>query len=88
MMKTVVVLNGEIYHVGEWDFQIFEDEEGNEIIGNPLPEGATIEEREMEYTEENGWREVGWSPPKSENEILKNRLEATEIALMELMMEG
>lgn len=71
MTKSVVILNGEIYHVGEWDYQKYEDEEGNEIVGNPLPEGATIEEREMEYTKEYGWREVGWKPPASDLDRLK-----------------
>ncbi|WP_342472178.1 hypothetical protein MHH70_18300 [Metasolibacillus sp. FSL H7-0170] len=30
---------------------------------NPLPEGATVEERDMFFTDEYGWREVGWEPP-------------------------
>lgn len=85
-IKKVIVLNGEIINVGEWDYQITIDESGNEIIGNPLPEGATEEEREMFFSEEHGWREVGWKPPitkeeqieqlKQENEILKYTLES------------
>lgn len=87
-IKTVVVLDGEIINIGEWDYQYYQVENGEQVAGNPLPKGAVSEEREMRYTEEFGWREVGWDPPKTENEILKERLEATEIALMELLMEG
>lgn len=37
---------------------------------NPLPIGATIEEREMFFTEKHGWREVGWTPPLTADEKL------------------
>lgn len=29
---------------------------------NPIPEGATVEQREMILTDENGWRDVNWRP--------------------------
>lgn len=76
MIKTVIVLNGEIINIGKW--------ESNE----PMPEGATIEERDMEFTDENGWREIGYAPHKTELELLKERLTTTENALVELILGG
>lgn len=40
-MKAVI-LKDQVIHVGDWDFQITTSEEGVEIIGNPLPEGAEV----------------------------------------------
>lgn len=75
MIKECVILDGRIINIGAWDEQrenveIFPaecDEEGNEIkaavyeeqIKNPMPEGATIEERGFEYDPDRGWYEVG-----------------------------
>ncbi|MEF3313337.1 hypothetical protein PV433_31085 [Paenibacillus sp. GYB004] len=57
------------------------DEEGNEVIipeetiqvelyedrpTNPMPEGATIEERDFEYDDVYGWREAGTPIPESD----------------------
>lgn len=52
-LKKVTVLDGFIINVGALE---------------PLPEGATVEVREMLYTEEYGWREVGWIPPMTQDE--------------------
>lgn len=73
MIKTCVVLNGEIINIGEWDYQMQEfevspavfDEEGNVIEDavteerptNPLPEGAIIVELDIEFDENHGWYE-------------------------------
>ena len=54
--KKVVVLDGQIINVGEMD---------------EMPDDAVVEEREMYYTHEYGWREVGWKPPLSEIDQLK-----------------
>lgn len=86
-LKRVVVLNGDVYHVGEWDYQKVKVEE-LEVIQNPLPEGATLEERQMEFVEGFGWLEVGYQVPLSETDLLKERLEATEQMLLQIMMEG
>lgn len=59
MTKTVIVLNGVIINVGEWE------------SAEPMPEGATIEEREMEYTVEYGWREVGHVPLPTDKERIE-----------------
>jgi hypothetical protein len=97
MLKKCYVLNSKIINVGDWNFQIepFEvepaelDEEGNIIkdavfgnrITNPLPEGVTVEEREFEYSFDNGWRDVGYIPVPSETEILKQQVADLQIAL-------
>lgn len=115
-LKTVVILNGEIINVGEWDYQeqrvitnqneIDAANKYNESVENeadyievpepifetrqqnPLPTGATTEEREMQYSEEFGWREVGWTPPmtlEQENKLLKlqNQANAERMEFME-----
>ena len=75
MMKSCVVLNGEIINIGEWD-----DMNG----GNPMPEGAVIEERDFEYDEDRGWYEVGTYPEPTAQE----RIEALEAALLEVVLGG
>ena len=74
MIKKCYVLNGEIINVGEWDYQKTINEQGEEVINNPLPEGANEEERDFEYTEERGWFDVGTVPQPSEIEILQAKL--------------
>lgn len=68
-LKRVVVLNDEIINVGEMA---------------DMPEGATLEEREMEYTLEYGWREVSWKPPISEVDKLRHQIEVQNQAIAEL----
>lgn len=55
-LKTVVVLSGQIINVGEME---------------NMPTGATVEQREMNYTEAFGWREIGFVPTLSEIDQLK-----------------
>lgn len=81
MIKRCVVLNGTIINVGEWDYQY--DSEGN--AQNPFPEGAVVEERDFEYTEEHGWREVGFVPKPSEVELLQEKVAMQETVIEELM---
>lgn len=73
MIKKVAVLNGHIEH-------IYHDDNDDFIIEN-----ATIEEREMEYSEEYGWREAGISLPPSEVELLKEELSNTNAMLLDMM---
>lgn len=41
MINTkAVILNGKVIHIGDWDYQVSKDLEGNSIINNPLPLGA------------------------------------------------
>lgn len=65
MIKPCVVLEGKVINIGEWD-----DLDGT----NPMPEGAVVEEREFEYTEEYGWREVGYVEPPTEIDYLTDYL--------------
>lgn len=100
MIKTCVVLNGKIINVGEWDYQIIRkevspeerDEFGNitkeaeyeEEIGNPLPEGAVVEERDFEYDLDRGWYEPGTQMPLTETEILKSQLAEANLQIIDL----
>lgn len=83
-LKSVVTINDEIFFVGDWDYKVEleEDENGvkKEVEKNPLPIGALIEKREMEFTVEDGWRESGLIKEPSEIEKLKADL--TYIAIM------
>ena len=55
-MKTIY-LNDILINIGDWEYQITTDCDGNEVIGNPLPEGA-IEKEEEVATNEDGSRSV------------------------------
>ena len=55
-MKTIY-LNDILINIGDWEYQITTDRDGNEAIGNPLPEGA-IEKEEEVVTNEDGSRSV------------------------------
>ena len=74
MIKKCYVLDGKIINIGEWDYQKTIDEQGKEVVCNPLPEGAIEEERDFECNEERGWYEVGTIPQPSEIEILQAKL--------------
>jgi hypothetical protein len=58
MKKSCVVLDEKVINIGEWDYQKYIDEDGNEVIGNPLPIGAIEGKREFEQID-GGWCEVG-----------------------------
>lgn len=55
-MKKLVFRNSENYviNIGEWDYMLSIDEKGHEIISNPLPEGATSKEEEVEILPDGG----------------------------------
>jgi len=55
-MKTIY-LNDTLINIGDWDYQIYTDNDGNEVIRNPLPDG-TIEKEEEVITNEDGSRTV------------------------------
>lgn len=89
MRKECVILNGRVINIGPWDYQyqmvqVGEDEEGNPIYEeramNPMPEGAVIEEREIEIGPDGGLYVVGEPRPESpEQKIarLESELAAT-----------
>jgi len=56
-MKTIYDSTGLLINIGEWDYKIITDDEGNEVIGNPLPEGAIYKDEEV-ITNEDGSRSV------------------------------
>ncbi|MGG4504040.1 hypothetical protein [Paenibacillus polymyxa] len=82
MTKECVVLNGEVINIGPWDYMrkqvlaspVEYDDEGNvtkeaeyeEQTMNPLPEGATIEEREIEVAPDGGLIVKGSAQPTSD----------------------
>lgn len=70
MIKKVAILNGRIEHIYH--------EENEEVF----IEGAKIEEREMEYSDENGWREVGFIAPLNQidriRQLEKEKKELTQ----------
>lgn len=47
-MSKVITHNGEIINVGPWDYQLTTDEDGTQVINNPIPDGAI--EEDVEYT--------------------------------------
>lgn len=97
MIKKCYVLNGKIINIGEWDFQTQQieieppkyDSQGNlikeavfeEQVLNPIPEGATVEERDFEYDPNYGWYEVG-TEVKYEIVELKKQLTETDYKII------
>lgn len=95
MLKTCVFdANGNLINIGEWDYMVqpvqvgVDEETGDPIyeeqVTNPLPEGAYTEEREVVYDEVYGWRLADDPAPASD----KERLEAIEAALLEVILGG
>ena len=84
MIKKCYVLDGKVINIGEWDYQKTINEQGEEVINNPLSEGANEEERDFEYTEERGWFEVGTVPQLTKEELLKQELAKTNAMVLEL----
>lgn len=95
VIKTCVFdANGNLINIGEWDEQVqqvqvgVDEETGKPIyeeqVTNPLPDGAYTEEREVVYDEVYGWRLADDPAPVSD----KERLEAIEAALLEVILGG
>lgn len=38
---------GELRNIGEWNYLVSQDEDGNDVINNPLPEGYTESDEEV-----------------------------------------
>lgn len=85
MIKKCYVLDGKIINIGEWDYQEVINEQGEEVVNNPLPEGTVEEELDFEYDEDRGWFEVGTILKLTEVEILKLKLLEQEKTMEELM---
>jgi hypothetical protein len=97
MIKDVVVLNSKVINIGPWDEQIRPvlvspseyDDEGNvtkealyeDRVMNPMPEGAVIEEREIEVAPDGGLIVKGSAQPTSD-ELLGQQLAEMKIQTM------
>lgn len=60
MIEKMIVYrdkNGVVINIGEWDYMISYDDDNNEIVNNPLPEGATSKTENVRINED-GSREV------------------------------
>ncbi|MDP1513071.1 XkdW family protein [Paenibacillus sp. CMAA1739] len=75
MKKECVVLNSEVINIGPWDYQKRQlqngvDKDGKPIyeeqVTNPLPEGATFEEREIEVAPDGGLIVKGSAQPTND----------------------
>lgn len=95
MIKTCIFdADGNLINIGEWDYMVqpvqvgVDDETGEPIyedqVTNPLPDGAYTEECEVVYSEEHGWRLADVPAPVTD----KERLEALEAALLEVILGG
>lgn len=83
MIKECVVLNGAVINVGPWDYQYIEIN-GEQVAQNPLPDGAVVESRDLDYSNDRGWHEAGEILPPTTEE----RLAAAEMMIIELMNRG
>ncbi|QYK68255.1 XkdW family protein [Paenibacillus sp. S02] len=91
MIKECVMLNGEVINIGPWDYRVQPimtglDEQGKPIYEeqptNPLPEGAVIEEREIETAEDGGLVVKGSVQPTSA-ELLGQELAQLKLQTMQ-----
>ncbi|MMZ48456.1 hypothetical protein D1872_101260 [compost metagenome] len=98
MIKECVVLNDEAINIGPWDYKFQQvlmspaeyDDEGNvvkeaayeEQITNPLPEGATIEQREIEEAPDGGLIVKG-SAQSTSDELLGQELAQIKLQSMQ-----
>lgn len=62
MLMKVYKVDGVIIHIGEWD------------IPDPVPENAVVEWLEMYYDDDIGWVEKDKVKPKTDLEIMEERL--------------
>lgn len=97
-MMDVVVLDGRVINIGPWDEQIQRilveplhyDDQGNITkeavyeyrVTNPFPEGAVIEQREIEEAPDGGLIVKGTAKP-SETDLLGQQLAAMKLQSMQ-----
>ncbi|CCC85688.1 phage-like element PBSX protein xkdW [Paenibacillus polymyxa M1] len=98
MIKECIVLNDEVINIGPWDYKLQQvlvspaeyNDEGKttkeavyeEQTMNPLPEGATIEEREIEVAPDGGLIVKGSAQPTSD-ELLGQELAQIKLQSMQ-----
>ncbi|MGR6764455.1 hypothetical protein ACU1JV_21880 [Paenibacillus sp. T2-29] len=92
MKKECVVLNSEVINIGPWDYQKRQlqngvDKDGKPIyeeqVTNPLPEGAVIEEREIETALDGGLIVKGASTQPTSAELLGQELAQLKLQTMQ-----
>jgi len=69
MIKKVAVLNGKIVHIYHSD---------NDTTSIP---NTSTEDRDLYYTDEHGWREVGYLPPLTDKERIAELEQAINMIL-------
>lgn len=47
-------LDGKVINIGEWDYMITYDNNENEIINNPIPDGVTFDSEEIQKRDDGG----------------------------------
>ncbi|KAF6630708.1 hypothetical protein H6F38_14875 [Paenibacillus sp. EKM208P] len=90
MLKNCIVLHGDVINIGPWDYQkqivqigvvdgqaVYEEQ-----TTNPLPEGAVIEEREIETAPDGGLIVKGSAQPTSD-ELLGQELAQIKLRSMQ-----
>ncbi|MNW33505.1 hypothetical protein D3C74_104690 [compost metagenome] len=98
MIKDVVVFDGQVINIGPWDEQVRPflvspaeyDEEGNimkeavyeDRVMNPMPDGAKIEEREIEVAPDGGMVIKGASTQPTSAELLGQELAQIKLQSM------
>ncbi|MBE7897251.1 hypothetical protein G7L40_00810 [Paenibacillus polymyxa] len=98
MIKDVVVLDGQVINIGPWDYKLLSvmvspaehDDEGNvtkeavyeDRVTNPLPEGAVIEQQEIEVAPDGGLIVKG-SAQLTSDELLGQQLAEMKIQTMQ-----
>ncbi len=75
--KPCVILDGKVINIGPWD-----DLNGT----NPMPDGAVVEERDVEQGSDGGWYVVGEPRPKTSQERIAE-FEQIVADLSELLLE-
>jgi hypothetical protein len=98
MIKECVILNDEVINIGPWDYNrqqvlvspaeyddegsITKEAEYEEQTTNPLPEGATIDEREIEVAPDGGLVVKG-SVQSASDELLGQELGQIKLQSMQ-----
>ncbi|MBD3917641.1 hypothetical protein H8B09_02670 [Paenibacillus sp. PR3] len=114
MIKPCVILNGQVINIGPWDYQIktieispeMFDDNGNkidearfqEVVSNPLPDGAVIEELDIAEDTNGGQYVIGTAPQESnlqkidrllhELAVARQKQDLMQLALDDLILGG
>ena len=91
MIKEVVLLNGQVINIGQWEYmtESVEVEPGKfeDRVLNPLPVGAEIQEMEVEQDVSGGWYVVGLSPESHQSPTDLIGAELTALKLQGIQLQ-